>query len=350
LEETELNLEQKEYLENIKHSSDHLLSIINDLLEFSKLGIGKLQLEKTQFSIRKAVERIERSMEFELRNRNLSFIASVDDAVPHHIVGDEYRLNQILINLVGNSIKFTPSGSIKIEIKPQSESDDSIVLKFCVIDTGIGIEKEKQKIIFESFTQESGETNRKYGGTGLGLAITKQLVELQNGTIRVESDKGKGSNFIFTIPFQKKSVVETEKYKEQVIGLKNCKVLLVDDNPMNLLFAKSLLEKNNFIIDTATDGEEALALIKEKHFDIILLDLHMPKMDGYELCGIVRSFNDEIVKKTPIIALTAAATLNEIKKCFDSGMNDYLVKPFKKEELLSKIISLFLNHPHIQND
>ena len=345
LEETEMNNEQKEYLQNIKQSSDHLLAIINDLLEFSKLGTGKLNLEKSQFSVRKTIQRIERSMEFELKNRKLEFITSIDEAIPHSIIGDEYRLNQILINLVGNAIKFTPNGSICIEVKKISESSNHVELEFWVIDTGIGIVKEKQEIIFESFTQESSDTNRKYGGSGLGLAITKQLIEIQNGSIRVKSEKGKGSSFVFTIPYQKKQDINSDKYKDQMILLENNKVLLVDDNEMNLLFTKSLLDKNNLKTKICNDGEEALQKLKDEDFDIILLDLHMPKMDGYELSRIIRNFTDKKKSSIPIIALTAAATLNEIKKCFDSGMNDYLVKPFKKDELISKIISLLLNHP-----
>jgi len=345
LEETELNKEQKEYLENIKHSSDHLLSIINDLLEFSKLGTGKLQLEKNQFSIRKTIERIERSMEFELKNRNLNFISMVENSIPYLIIGDEYRLNQILINLVGNAIKFTPNGSIKVEVKAIKESIEIIELEFRVIDTGIGITKEKQNLVFESFTQESSETNRKYGGTGLGLAITKQLIEMQKGSIRVESEKDKGSSFIFNIPFQKKPDQKREDSDGLIQNIKDSKVIVVDDNPMNLLFTRSLLEKNGLLVETASNGGEAIEKLKEQAFDIVLLDLHMPDMDGYEVSRKIRAFKENKNSLIPIIALTAAATLNEIKKCFDSGMNDYLVKPFKKEELLSKIISLLLNHP-----
>ena len=350
LEETELNNVQKDYLENIKHSSDHLLAIINDLLEFSKLGTGKLQLEKSQFSIHKTIERIESSMEFELKNRKLDFITNIEESIPHFVIGDEYRLTQILINLVGNAIKFTPSGSIRIEVKTLTDESNNILVEFAVIDTGIGIIEEKQELIFESFTQESNDTNRKYGGTGLGLAITKQLVEIQDGKIKVISKKGEGSRFIFTIPYQKTLTIDSEKYKDQLLLLENSKVLLVDDNPMNLLFAKSMLDKNNFITETCNSGDEALKKLQENDYDIILLDLHMPKMDGYELSRIIRTFGDKHKGNTPIIALTAAATLNEIKKCFDSGMNDYLIKPFKKEELLTKIISLLLNNPRKKDD
>jgi len=208
IEDTELSTEQIKYINNIKISSDHLLAIINDLLEFSKLGAGKYQLEKSEFSIRRAIDRIERTMEFELKNRKLKFRAIIDKSIPHFVVGDEHRLNQILINLVGNAIKFTPKGSIIVEVKALSESNEIINVEFKVSDTGIGIVKEKQKLIFESFTQESNDTTRQYGGTGLGLAITKQLVEIQNGKIWVESEKFEGSSFIFIIPYHKKNIVK----------------------------------------------------------------------------------------------------------------------------------------------
>ncbi len=343
LSETELNQEQKTYLENINLSSEHLLAIINDLLEFSKLGSGKLQIEKNEFNIRRTLERIKNTMQYELEKRKLHFSFKVDPDVPHFIVGDEYRLNQILINLVGNSVKFTPKGSIEIAINILSETESNIKLEFRVKDTGIGIKEEKQKIIFDSFTQESNGTTREYGGTGLGLAITKQLVELQEGKIKVESIKGQGSTFIFNIPYLKKTLFTQKKNKESKAEINipaNEKILLIDDNAMNLTFTKSILSKSKFIVDTALSAMEALQIIEEKDFDLILMDLHMPEMDGYELSGKIRNSTNEKTRCTPIIALTAAATSNEINKCFDVGMNDYLIKPFKTEELISKILNL----------
>lgn len=350
LEETALNENQKEYINHIKISSDHLLAIINDLLEFSKLGSGKLQIEKSSFSIRRTIDRIERSMEFELKNRKLRFKAIIDDSVPHFLIGDEHRLNQILINLIGNAIKFTPKGSITVELKTTLNTAENIFVEFRVCDTGIGIAKEKQAYIFESFTQESAETNRQYGGTGLGLAITKQLVELQNGKIWVESEKFEGSCFIFTIPYDKKESPENKNKPIDIRPIANKKVLVVDDNSMNLLFTKSLLDKSGFETVTCENGLEAIEQMKSAKFDMILMDLHMPKMDGYETSRQIRLMEAGSTEKIPIIALTAAATLNEIKKCFDSGMNDYLVKPFKKEELFSKLLSLLLNKPTKKND
>ncbi|RLD75251.1 MAG: hypothetical protein DRJ07_18420, partial [Bacteroidetes bacterium] len=186
LEDTNLNKEQKTFLENIKLSSDHLLAIINDLLEFSRLGSGKLQLEKNEFNIRRSVERIQSTMQYEIKKRKLNFRYKINANVPHLVIGDDYRLNQILINLVGNSIKFTQKGGIEVSVKKIFETELMLDVEFRVKDTGIGIKKEKQKVIFDSFTQESNGTTREYGGTGLGLSITKQLVELQEGEIRVE--------------------------------------------------------------------------------------------------------------------------------------------------------------------
>lgn len=345
IEDTELNEEQEKYITNLKISSDHLLAIINDLLEFSKLGSGKYQLEKHEFSIRRSVDRIAHSVEFELKNRNLEFESIVDESLPHFVVGDEHRLNQIILNLVGNAIKFTPKGSIKIEIRVLSETDESINVEFSVEDTGIGIVKEKQEIIFESFTQESNDTTRQYGGTGLGLAITKQLVEIQNGKIWVESEKFKGSKFKFIIPYSKKLLKQPEISAEQIKSMKAKKVLVVDDNAMNLLFTKSLLEKNGFVALSSQSGKDAIKKIKKENFDVILMDLHMPEMDGYETCIEIRKLEGQNKHKVPIVALTAAATINEIKKCFDSGMDDYIVKPFKKEELFAKLLSLLRNKP-----
>ncbi len=342
LNDTDLNFEQRNYLENIKLSSDHLLAIINDLLEFSRIGSGKLHFEKNEFSIRLSVERIKNTMQYELRKRNLKFNCSVDKDIPHIVIGDDYRLNQILLNLVGNAIKFTPKGKIEIIVKKIFETKQKIDIEFRVKDTGIGIRKEKQKVIFDSFTQENDETTRKYGGTGLGLAITKQLVELQGGKIRVESEKDKGSTFIFNIPYEKKKIDISPpvKNKNESQKASNEKILLIDDNKMNLLFTKSILEKSNFIVETAQNAETALEKLKKQQFDIILMDLYMPEIDGFELTKKIRNLENEYFKKIPIIALTAAATVNEINKCFDAGMNDYLIKPFNKEDLISKILYL----------
>jgi len=343
LDETDLNREQKTFLNNIKLSSDHLLVIINDLLEFSKLGSGKLQLEKNRFNIRRSLERIKSTMQYELKKRKLDFSYKVNPGVPHFVIGDDYRLNQILINLVGNAIKFTPKGSIEILVNKLSETESKLDIEFMVKDTGIGIRKEKQDSIFHSFTQESNGTTREYGGTGLGLSITKQLVELQDGNIKVESKKGQGSTFIFNIPYLKKTFLAKIEKNTEIITPANEKILVIDDNAMNLMFTKSILVKSQFLTETAQNAHDALQMIENSDFDLILMDLHMPEMDGYELTKKIRNNNNDNIKNTPIIALTAAATINEINKCFEAGMNDYIIKPFKKEDLISKILYLTNN-------
>jgi len=353
LHDTDLDHEQRTYLENIKLSSDHLLAIINDLLEFSRIGSGKLSFEKNEFNIRLSVERIKNTMQYELKKRKLDFSCNVDSKIPHIIIGDDYRLNQILLNLVGNAIKFTPKGKIEIIVKKIFETKQKIDIEFRVKDTGIGIRKEKQKVIFDSFTQENDATTREYGGTGLGLAITKQLVELQGGSIRVESEKGQGSTFIFNIPYLKKSfnIESVENVKEENKPKANNEhILLIDDNEMNLLFTKSILEKSNFVVETAKSAEKALEKLKSFHFDLILMDLYMPEIDGFELTKKIRNADNEQLKTIPIIALTAAATVNEINKCFTAGMNDYLIKPFNKDELISKILYLTKKQIKKSND
>jgi two-component system, sensor histidine kinase len=339
IQDTELNKEQLEYFENIKTSSEHLLSIINDLLEFSKLGSGKFQFEKKVFSLRHSIARIEGSLEFEIKHRNLEFHTSFSDDVPKTVVGDEFRLNQILINLIGNAIKFTPHGKVEVIVTKKEENDNTILLEFRVKDTGIGISKDKQDIIFESFTQESSSTNRKYGGTGLGLTITKQLIEMQQGKISVESEKDKGSCFIFFLPFDKKIPQLISSVKEQK-QLPNLKVMLIDDNDMILKLTKSILQKSNFKVSTFLDGLSAIESLKKEDFDVVLLDLHMPETDGFEISKMIRALDDKEKNKIPIVALTAAATNNEIHKCFETGMNDYIVKPFNKEELITKLLTL----------
>jgi signal transduction histidine kinase/ActR/RegA family two-component response regulator len=340
IQDTNLNQEQSEYFENIKTSSEHLLSIINDLLEFSKLGSGKFQFEKKIFSIRHTIARIEGSLEFELKNRQLNFETKINDDVPKTVVGDEFRLNQILINLIGNAIKFTPQGKVEVIVQKKTEDEQTITLEFQVNDTGIGISKDKQQVIFESFTQESSNTNRKYGGTGLGLTITKQLIELQLGRIRVESEKDKGSRFIFHLPFDKK--IPSHSITKSPVNSKHekLKIILVDDNEMILKLTKSILQKNDINVSTFTNGLNAINKLKSEYFDCILLDLHMPEVDGFEIAKTIRALDDSEKNNIPIIALTAAATNNEIQKCFETGMNDYIVKPFNKDDLISKLLTL----------
>ncbi len=345
---TTVNEEQSDYLRHIKTSADNLLVIINDILDFSKIEAGKIEFENIRFNINDTLENLRKTFEFKLKGHSLDFIIEKDIFVPNYFIGDHVRLNQVLLNLVGNAVKFTEKGSISILIKNQSETADIIELLFCVKDTGIGIPKDKLGFIFHSFSQAASDTTRKYGGTGLGLTICKQLIELQSGKIWVESEHGKGSSFYFTIKYKKTSapsLLELQKLSIQNVEsvtkeiLENSRILIVEDNQLNLLLAKTILRKQNFKkVDSAENGQAAIEMIEKSDYDVILMDLHMPIMDGYEATLFIRGNLNEKKRHIPIIALTAAAIKGEKEKCFEIGMNDYISKPFKPEELFSKII------------
>jgi len=254
------------------------------------------------------------------------------------------------MNLAGNAIKFTEKGYIHINVEVENCFDDKIEIRFEVIDTGIGIAASKLDTIFSSFNQASSETTRKYGGTGLGLTISKQLVELQGGRIWVESEVGKGSKFCFTIVFDTLSekkispnmAKEAKKISDNLRYNKNLNILIAEDNKINQLFTRKVLEKNNFNTDIAFNGKEVLEKVKQNEYDLILMDLHMPEMDGYEATKYIREKYDASKKNIPIIALTAAATKGESEKCFAVGMNDYISKPFKPSNMIKKILKLTL--------
>jgi signal transduction histidine kinase len=345
---TTVNDEQNDYLRHIKTSADNLLVIINDILDFSKIEAGKIEFENIRFNINDTLENLRKTFDFKLKGHGLDFIIEKEKDVPDYFIGDHVRLNQVLLNLVGNAVKFTEKGSISIIIRKQNETTDFVEILIFVKDTGIGIPKEKLDFIFQSFSQATSDTTRKYGGTGLGLTICKQLIELQNGKIWVESEHGIGSSFCFTIKYRKASAPSLSELQELSIQnivtvtkdiLENSKILIVEDNQLNLLLAKTILRKQNFkIVDFAENGQIAIELLKKSDYDVILMDLHMPIMDGYEATLFIRGNLSGKKRNVPIIALTAAAIKGEKEKCFEIGMNDYISKPFKPEELFSKII------------
>jgi CheY-like chemotaxis protein len=257
------------------------------------------------------------------------------------LIGDPTRLSQILINLIGNALKFTDKGYVELIVSQVNETETETFLQFVIIDTGVGIPVDKIDSIFESFNQASNETTRKFGGTGLGLTITRRLIELQGGAITVKSEIDKGSEFSFLIQFKKaqKGIVKTIKLKKEKLSpdfLKNINILLVEDNELNQLLAIKVFEKFDKSIDIADNGKIAIDKIEKNNYDIILMDIQMPEMDGIELTQYIRT-NFGSKSKTPIIALTAHATSIEEKRCLDNGMNDYLSKPFDFNELLEKI-------------
>lgn len=340
---TPLNQEQKQYIEAVKISGKNLLTIINDILDFSKIESGKLVLEKIKFNLSSAVSTVSELMQPKSVEKNIHLSTKIDPKIPDNLIGDPTRLNQILLNLLGNAIKFTNQGEINISVDLQSDANDMVELKFSIKDTGIGIPKEKLPTLFREFNQVSNETTRKYGGTGLGLAIVKQLVELQEGTVAVESEVNKGSTFSFILKFKKdlSSKVENKETDElyEVGNLEGIHVLLVEDNVLNQILAKKVLTDWKMEVEIAENGLIGIEKLKKTDFDIILMDIQMPEMDGYEATIAIRKTLPQPKNNTPIIAMTAHALSGEAEKCANVGMNDYISKPFEQKVLYSKIYS-----------
>ncbi|MFE3866610.1 response regulator [Flavobacterium sp. LS2P90] len=341
LEGTNLDKEQRQSVKAIKRAGKNLMVVINDILDFSKIEADKMIFEELNFSLSKNIKAVMELFSPIAKEKNIKLISNIDSQINDFLVGDPTRLSQILINLIGNAVKFTDKGYVELIVSQVKETETETFLQFAISDSGLGIPHDKIDSIFESFNQASNETTRKFGGTGLGLTITRRLIELQGGSITVESEIDKGSKFSFLIQFKKaqKGIVKTIKLKKEKLSpdfLKNINILLVEDNELNQLLAIKVFEKFDKTIDIADSGKIAIDKIEKNNYDIILMDIQMPEMDGIELTKYIRaSFGSK--SKTPIIALTAHATVIEEKRCMDSGMNDYLSKPFDFNELLEKI-------------
>lgn len=335
------NKEQDENLKTLKFSADNLLVIINDILDFSKIDAGKVEFEDVDFSLKELLHGIEHSLALQAAEKNLTFEFKLDDKIPDIVIGDPVRINQILTNLITNAIKFTKIGGIYTAVTFKEQIDDKVTLTFSVRDTGIGIRKEKQGVIFESFEQASNDTTRKYGGTGLGLTITKRLLELRNSQIYLESEPGVGSHFYFDFEFgiskstKSRKIAESAQNKEE--SFKNLKILLVEDNAINQLIASKFLYKWGAEINFAENGVIGVDKVKNKRFDIVLMDLQMPEMDGFEATRAIRSLEGDYYKNLPILALTAAAMQEVRQQVEKAGMNDYIAKPFNPNDLYNKI-------------
>lgn len=340
LEETSLTKEQQEFVLAIRMSSDNLLVIINDILDFSKIEAGKLTIEKIDFNLKKNISQALKTVSYKAEKKGLSLTAKIDDNISEILIGDPTRLNQVIINLLSNALKFTQEGYVKLNCYLIDQSLTSNKIKFEVLDTGIGIESDKLEKIFESFSQEDDSTTRKFGGTGLGLSISKHLVELFSGELKVQSVKGKGTSFYFTMDFLKGSSINRLKEERSLIKsdlLANKKVLLVEDNNINQFLATTILKKWNVLVEVAENGLVAVDKLKEQNYDVILMDMQMPVMGGIEATSIIRK---ELKLTTPIIALTARAIKGVDTECLDAGMNDYISKPFDQSELFTKILNL----------
>jgi PAS domain S-box-containing protein len=359
LAESHLSSEQKQYVQLFRSAGESLLILINDILDLSKIESGSFDLECVPFFIRDLVEKTVQIMDVKARDKSIALNWKIDPDVPNCLKGDPYRLRQILTNLLGNSVKFTETGSVSIHIENDPENKDEGALRFLVIDTGIGIPPDKVDSVFTSFSQAEADTTRKFGGTGLGLSITRQLVEKMGGTIAVKSQLGEGSTFFFTIQFEtandyEKSVAlansvnlsgngrgaapvkaKPDLTKEAVEEKKSLKVLLAEDSPDNQLLIKLYLKKTNYELDIADNGEQAVEKYISGNHDLILMDIQMPVMDGYTAAGKIREWEKENNRKeVPILALTAHALKGEKERCVQAGCSDYLTKPIKKEKLL----------------
>jgi len=345
---TDMSAKQKEYLTAIKMSGDALIVLINDILDLAKVDAGKMTFEQTPFKMSASISAMLHLFETKIQEKNLKLIKNYDINIPKVLVGDPIRLHQIILNLVSNAVKFTTKGEITVSVQILSENEEKVTIEFSVTDTGIGIAKEKTAHIFENFEQATSGTSRLYGGTGLGLAIAKQLVESQGGTISVKSKLTEGSTFSFILPFQKTNAeaeLETE-IMELDAEVKNIKVLVVEDIALNQLLMKTLLGDFGFQHDIAGNGKIAIEKLQNKSFDVILMDLQMPEMNGFEATEYIRNTMNSQV---PIIALTADVTTADLKKCKAVGMNDYISKPVDERLLYSKIIDL-VKKPNLMKD
>ena len=336
--------DQKEYLEGIKQSSDSLLVIVNDILDISKIEAGKVELEQAPFSINELVNNVQTIMQFKAEEKGLGLVKDIP-AEELYVKGDANRLRQILINLIGNAIKFTEKGLVTTSLKSEYVGE-KLNLHFTVSDTGIGIDEDRMGKIFESFEQAYSDTSRKFGGTGLGLSISKRLVELHNGKIWVESEKGKGSQFHFIIPYAvaetRDEVIPAEDLNSNIaVALTGIRILLVEDNAFNVVVAQEELQDaiEGVYVDVAENGLIAVEKLKSAAFDVILMDVQMPVMNGFEATTAIRSLDSEMAQ-IPIIAMTANVLKEEVDLCYQAGMNDFIGKPFDINELLNKIFNL----------
>jgi PAS domain S-box-containing protein len=342
---TELNDSQKQYIDAVKVSSDALVILIDDILDLAKVDAGKMTFEKITFDLADCIHKIALLFELKLKEKKLKFNLNLDGTIPNQIIGDPTRLRQIILNLLSNAIKFTNAGSISFDVKVLTHSKNKINIEFKIIDTGIGIASDKLEAIFNNFEQAHAETSANYGGTGLGLAIVKKLVENQGGTIFTKSDIGKGSTFSFNLSFDTndlqdnlpKETTANNMIYQSATKLKNIKILVAEDVALNQLLIKVVLGNFNFEVDIADNGKFAIEKIKTNTYDLILMDLHMPEMDGLEATKYIR---EEMKSQIPIIALTADVTQVDIDKCLAIGMQDHISKPIDEKLLYEKIFKV----------
>ena len=343
---------QTEHLNSLKFSGEYLLSLINNILDLNKLEANKVEVEKTSFNLKKRINDVLIALRRTAEDKKNTLHLEYDESIPEKLVGDPLKLSQILINLIGNSVKFTQNGSVTVRVHKIEQSDEKVKLHVEIEDTGVGISKKKQKSIFETFSQGSLQINRKFGGSGLGLSIVKNLLELMNSKIHLDSQLGKGSKFWFDIDFD---VSEKEHeasnpqniiYDIDYVALENVSILVVEDNKINQMITKKILEKNKMKCMVADNGIEAIKLVSENNFEVILMDIHMPGISGIEATQRIREFNKDL----PIIALTAVTIDENLDDFYKAGFNEIIPKPFKPEEFFEKIYRVLKEHtPSLSN-
>jgi len=341
---TNLNAEQEDYLQTVKKSAENLLTIINDILDISKIEAGKLQTEESEFCLTEIVQEVYSILSAKAQEKKIDLIVEISPGLPENIIGDQVRIKQIITNLAGNAIKFTEKGEVKISVSVKKSLSSQIQIQFRVSDTGIGIPLEDQSKLFQAFTQVDTSTTRKYGGTGLGLAIVKKLCDLFNGSIELESTPGKGTVFTATVTLKKakprKQPVQVEsndkKIEQTTKAAQDIAILVAEDNAINQKLMVRILELNGYHCDLADNGELAAKAVKNKKYDIVFMDIQMPVMSGFEATETIRKAEKK-KKRLPIIALTANALVGDKEKCLEAGMDDYLSKPVKAAEIVEKI-------------
>lgn len=345
LERTNLSQKQGQYVENIRNSSKGLLELINQILDFSKIDMGHLEFEESVFSIKELVVEVQQILRVQAKEKNLYLKLNLDEKIPDMVLGDSLRLRQVLINLIGNGIKFTEQGGVTIWVSCEAKGEESCLIDFKIQDTGIGISKEAMDKIFQPFTQSDASITRKYGGTGLGLPISSQIVALSGDKthrLKVESKQKEGSVFFFQMDFKlaQNQQKQEKKEEETIIDCSGKRILIVDDSTVNIQVQSEILKLTNAQVFTAKGGEEALELLKEeKEIDFILMDVRMPSLDGYETTKRLREI--EGYEKTPVVALTADATKEVEEKIKLAGMNGCILKPVQ-QELLFQVMQAFL--------
>jgi CheY-like chemotaxis protein len=336
---TKLGVEQKEFVQAIKTSGTSLNLLINDILDLAKVDAGRMTFEKQPFEIRKSIKSIIHSFNLKIKEKNLELTKEYDSQIPSMLLGDSIRLNQIILNLISNAVKFTHKGKIILSVKLLSEDNENVTIEFAVSDTGIGIAANKINSIFNVFEQAEINTANFYGGTGLGLAIVKQLIENQGGTVSLRSKIGEGSTFSFILSFGKTTTKSEEEIEVLKLDseIKTLRILVAVDVALNQLLIKIILSDFGFEHEIVSNGKIAIEKLQTNTYDIILMDLHMPEMNGFQTTEYIRK---TMKSQIPIIALTADVTTADISKCKEFGMDDYISKPINENLLYSKIVVL----------